>query len=82
MKIVASADDGRTEPNRFELRSEVHDVIVGGDPQPEIAVPAGADLTDVRLRLVKAGTTYTGSVSFDGGATWPESGAGLGDGWR
>jgi hypothetical protein len=45
-------------------------VIVGTGTQPEIAVPANADLTDVRLRLAKAGSTYTGSVSFDGGDTF------------
>ena len=70
VKIVAISDQDRTAPNRFELRSEVNNVIVGTGTQPEIAVPAGADLTDVRLRLVKAGNTYTGSVSFDGGATF------------
>ncbi len=70
VKIVAISDQDRTSPNRFELRSEVNNVIVGGDPQPEIAVPAGADLSAVRLRLQKAGTTYTGSVSFDGGTTF------------
>ncbi|MEO9326258.1 ThuA domain-containing protein [Nocardioides sp. C4-1] len=72
VKIVAISDDGRTAPNRFELRSEVNDVIVGTDPQPEVTVPEGAELSAVRLRLQKAGTTYTGSVSFDGGATWVE----------
>ncbi len=70
VKIVAISDDQRTAPNRFELRSEVDDAIVGGDEQPEIAVPAEADLSDVRLRLVKDGDTYAGSVSFDGGDTW------------
>jgi len=70
VKIVAISDDGRAAPNRFELRSEVDNVIVGTGTQPEIAVPADADLTDVRLRLVKAGSTYTGSVSFDGGETF------------
>ncbi|WP_210437764.1 ThuA domain-containing protein [Nocardioides xinjiangensis] len=70
VKLVSISDDGRSAPNRFELRSEVGDVIVGANPQPEIVVPAGADLSDVRLRLVKAGSTYTGSVSFDDGASW------------
>ncbi|HYH72722.1 MAG TPA: Ig-like domain-containing protein, partial [Nocardioides sp.] len=70
VKLVAISDDGQSAANRFELRSEVGNVIVGSDPQPEIAVPSGADLTDVRLRLVKAGNTYTGSVSFDDGATF------------
>ena len=72
VKLVAISDDGRSAPNRFELRSEVGNVIVGTDPQPEIVVPTGADLSDVRLRLVKAGSTYTGSVSFDDGATWED----------
>jgi cytochrome c len=69
VKIVAISDDGRTEPNRFELRSEVNDVIVGANPQPEVVVPAGTDLSAVRLRLTKTGTSYAGSVSFDG-TTW------------
>ncbi|MFB9315717.1 ThuA domain-containing protein [Nocardioides plantarum] len=70
VKVVVIADDGRTAPNRVELRSEVANVIVGTDPQPQLDIPAGADLTDVRLRLVKEGSTYTGSVSYDGATTW------------
>ncbi|MDZ5661737.1 ThuA domain-containing protein [Nocardioides sp. S-58] len=70
VKVVVIADDGRTAPNRVELRSEVDNAIVGTNPQPELAIPAGTDLTDMRLRLTKAGTAYTGAASFDGGATW------------
>ncbi|WP_139984516.1 ThuA domain-containing protein [Nocardioides litoris] len=70
VKIVAISDQDRPTPNRFELRSEVGNVIVGSDPQPEVAVPAGADLTKVRFRLAKTGTSYAGAVSFDGGTTW------------
>ena len=55
VKVVAISDDGQSAPNRFELRSEVDNVIVGGDPQPQLNVPTGADLTAVQLRLVKVG---------------------------
>ena len=70
VKIVVISDDGRSAPNRVELRSEVNNVIVGANPQPELPIPAGTDLTDMRLRLTKAGTTYEGEASFDGGETW------------
>jgi hypothetical protein len=45
-------------------------VIVGANPQPELEIPAGTDLTDMRFRLTKSGTTYAGEASFDGGETW------------
>ncbi|NYE38606.1 PKD repeat protein/type 1 glutamine amidotransferase [Nocardioides cavernae] len=70
VKIVAISDENRPSPNRVELRSEVNNVIVGANPQPELEVPAGTDLTDLRLRLTKDGSTYAGSASFDGGDTW------------
>ena len=70
VKIVVISDDGRSAPNRVELRSEVNNVIVGANPQPELPIPTGTDLTDMRLRLTKTGTTYEGEASFDGGATW------------
>jgi PKD repeat protein/type 1 glutamine amidotransferase len=70
VKIVVISDDGRSAPNRVELRSEVNNVIVGANPQPELPIPAGTDLTDMRLRLTKVGTTYEGEASFDRGATW------------
>ncbi|GAA5116469.1 hypothetical protein GCM10023339_25180 [Alloalcanivorax gelatiniphagus] len=72
VKVVVIADDGRTAPNRVELRSEVNNVIVGTNPQPELEIPAGTDLTDMRFRLTKAGTTYSAEASFDGGDTWVE----------
>ena len=34
VKLVAISDDGRSAPNRFELRSEVDNVIVGTTRSP------------------------------------------------
>ena len=71
VKIVVISDDGRSAPNRVELRSEVNNVIVGANPQPELPIPAGTDLTDMRLRLIEGGhAPTTGEASFDGGETW------------
>jgi cytochrome c len=70
VKLVVISDEGKATPNRVELRSEVDNVIVGSNPQPELPIPAGTDLTDMRLRLTKAGTAYEGEASFDGGETW------------
>ncbi|NPC44116.1 ThuA domain-containing protein [Nocardioides sp. zg-1230] len=70
VKLVVISDDGRQAPNRVELRSEVGNVIVGANPQPELAIPDGTDLTDMRFRLTRTGTSYAGEASFDGGETW------------
>ncbi|WP_281283808.1 ThuA domain-containing protein [Nocardioides dongxiaopingii] len=52
---------------KVEMRSEVGDVIVGNLPETTLTAGQGADL---RLRLTKAGSTYSGEFSVDGGTTW------------
>ena len=72
VKFNAISDDGANRINRVELRSEVAGVVPDGGP--EFGVPAGT--TKIGLRLTKAGTAYTGEVSFDGGA-WQALSAGV-----
>ncbi|MCP3424288.1 ThuA domain-containing protein [Nocardioides pinisoli] len=72
VKLVVISDQDKPAPNRVELRSEVDNVIVGTNPQPELPIPAGTDLTDMRFRLTKTGTSYAGEASFDGGETWED----------
>ncbi|MEZ0291161.1 MAG: ThuA domain-containing protein, partial [Solirubrobacteraceae bacterium] len=72
VKFNAISDDGANRINRVELRSEVAGVVPDGGP--EFGVPAGT--TKIGLRLTKAGTAYTGEVSFDGGA-WQALPAGV-----
>ncbi|GAA5145601.1 hypothetical protein GCM10023340_15200 [Nocardioides marinquilinus] len=67
VKLAVIADDGRTEPNRIELRSEVGNQVA--DVGPGIDIPAGT-ASDIWLRLTKAGDSYTGAYSADNGATW------------
>jgi cytochrome c len=67
VKLAVIADDGRTEPNRIELRSEVGNQV--GDTGPGIDIPAGT-ASDIWLRLTKSGNDYTGAYSADNGATW------------
>jgi cytochrome c len=63
IKYDIISDDGHTELNRLELRSEIQGAIQ--TPQPaDPPVPAGA--TTVTLRLKKTGTSYAGEYSFDG----------------
>jgi len=67
---ISDANAGRI--NRVELRSEVAAQVP--DAGPQIDVPEGTE--KIGLRLTKAGTSYTGEVSFDGGA-WTALPAGV-----
>ena len=62
VKFDAISDEGNTRINRIELRSEEANAVE--EPQPSMDVPVGT--TDIWLRLTKAGTLYSGEVSFDG----------------
>lgn len=50
-----------------ELRSEIGDVVQ--NPQPSIG-DISSTSGDYRLRLAKAGDTYSGEMSLDGGESW------------
>jgi regulation of enolase protein 1 (concanavalin A-like superfamily) len=63
VKYDVISDQGQTEANRIELRSEVDDMTQ--NPQPQLTpLPAGTE--NVWLRLTKEGTNYSAEYSFDG----------------
>ena len=71
VKIVVISDDGRSAPNRVELRSEVEqrdrrDEPAAGAPDPGRDRPDRHEAPPRRRRA----RTYTGEASFDGGETW------------
>ncbi len=63
VKINAISDDGNAQPNRLELRSETGGTV----PNPGTDPTVPATVEEIGVRLTKAGNTYTGEYSFDGG---------------
>ncbi|MEE6283343.1 ThuA domain-containing protein, partial [Georgenia sp. MJ170] len=67
LDVLTTNAPGSAAVRSIEIRSEIDSVVQ--NPQP--TSPA-ITATTVHLRLTKAGATFTGSYSVDGGETWTD----------